>query len=113
MTRLNERIMDSGQFTRRKATADTLRKIAGWEIWACEGPTYQYDYDVTTTMFVHEGVAVLTFDNGETVDLEAGDVLTIEQGASATWAISSQIRNSYQYHNTFESASQRTCQVRW
>lgn len=113
MTRLKERLLDSAQFNRRKATADTLRKIVGWDIWFSEGPEYQYDYEITTSMYVNEGAAVLTFDNGESVDLQAGDFLTIFKGASATWAISEPIRNSYQYHNTFNSAEKRVEQVCW
>jgi uncharacterized cupin superfamily protein len=113
MTRQNERNLDSDQFTRRKATADTLRKITGWKIWTCAEPRFQNDYDITTTMVVQQGAAILTFGNGEIVDLQAGDVLTIEQGASASWVISEPIRNSYQYHNSFDSASQRAHQLRW
>lgn len=112
MTRLNERMVDSAQFKRRKATADTKRKIAGWEIWECQDPEFQYHYDRTVSLYVHQGTAVLTFGNGETVDLQAGDFLTIESGASATWAISAPIRNSYRYHDTFISASNRAAQVR-
>ncbi|MEM7562933.1 MAG: cupin domain-containing protein [Pseudomonadota bacterium] len=111
--RLNQRILNSSQFKRRQATADTKRKIGDWDIWECEGPEYQYDYDCTVSLYVHEGSAVLTFDNGETVDLIADDFLTIEKGSSATWAISTPIRNSYRYHNTFHSASNRANQVRW
>lgn len=113
MTRLNERILDSVQFRRRKATDDTRRKIAGWEIWECDDPEFRHDYERTVTLFVHRGAAVLTFADGETVDLQAGDVLTIEQGASAVWAISEPIRNSYEYHDSFNSASNRAAQVRW
>ncbi len=113
MTRINERMLDGTQFTRRKATKDTLRKITNWDIWSCDGPTYQYHYETTTSMYVHQGAAVLTFDNGETVDLKTGDFLTIEQPASATWAISESIRNSYQYHDTFNSSANRVNQVRW
>ena len=113
MTRLNERIIDSKFFARRKATADTKRKIAHWEIWKCADPSFSYDYDRTVSLYVHEGTAVLTFSDGEVVDLQAGDFLTIQQGASAEWAITAPIRNSYQYHDTFESAAKRADQVRW
>lgn len=111
--RLNERRIDSTFFKRRKATDDTKRKIAGWEIWECADPTFSHDYDRTVTMFVHEGVAVLTFSDGETVDLQAGDTLTVQSGASASWVISQPIRNSYQYHDTFASAANRAAQVKW
>jgi uncharacterized cupin superfamily protein len=63
-------------------------------------------------MYVHEGNAVLTFDNGEAADIQARDILTIEQAARATWSISKPVGNSYQYHNSFDSASQSADQGR-
>ncbi|WP_282607780.1 cupin domain-containing protein [Pelagibius sp. Alg239-R121] len=111
--RLNERILDSDQFKRRRATEDTKRKIASWEIWECADPAFSYDYDRTVTMYVREGVAVLTFSNGASVDLQPGDTLTVHSGASADWVISEPIRNSYMYHDTFASASNRGTQVKW
>lgn len=113
MTRLNERIVNAAQFKRRKATEDTKRKISGWEIWECADPEFSYEYDSTISLFVHEGSAELEFSDGSGVDLQAGDFLTIQQGASAVWTITAPIRNSYMYHDTFESASQRDSQVRW
>lgn len=113
MTRLQERMLDSTHFKRRKATEDTKRKIASWDIWECSDPTFSHDYERTVTMFVHEGMAVLTFSDGTTVDLKPGDTLTVKQGASASWMISKPIRNSYMYHDTFMSASKRAEQVRW
>jgi uncharacterized cupin superfamily protein len=105
--RLTERLLDSTQFKRRKATEDTKRKISAWEIWECNDPQFSHDYDRTVTLYVHEGAAVLTFSNGETVDLQSGDTLTVQSGASANWVISEPIRNSYCYHDTFVSSSSR------
>ena len=110
--RLNERLLDSELFKRRKATDDTKRKISGWEIWECTDPAFNYNYDRTVTMYVHKGAAVLTFSNGEIVDLQSGDTLTIQAGARADWVISEPIRNSYCYHDTFISASNRETQVK-
>ncbi len=113
MTRLNDRIVNAVQFKRRKATEDTKRKISDWEIWECADPEFKHDYDRTVSLFVHEGAAELKFADGSEVDLQAGDFLTIEQGASVVWTFSAPIRNSYMYHDAFESASQRDSQVRW
>jgi uncharacterized cupin superfamily protein len=113
MTRLNERIVDSRYFKRRKATADTQRKIANWAIWNCADPEFEYDYERRVSLYVHQGAAELTFSDGEVLDLQPGDFLTIEPGARATWKITAPIRNSYAYHDTFESASRRASQVRW
>lgn len=100
-------------FRRRTGSADTRRKIAGWEIWDCADPTFAHVYDRRTSLFVHEGRATLTFTNGETVDLQPGDFLTIEDGAEARWEISEALRNSYIYHDTFRSAENRAAQIHW
>jgi uncharacterized cupin superfamily protein len=112
MTRLNERIVDSRFFKRRKATEDTKRKIANWAIWDCADPEFQYAYERRVSLYVHQGRAELTFSDGEVIGLQPGDFLTIEPGAKAIWKISEPIRNSYCYHDTFESASRRASQVR-
>ncbi|QMU58830.1 MAG: DUF861 domain-containing protein [Boseongicola sp.] len=111
--RLTDRLLDAEQFKRRKATEDTKRKIAGWEIWECADPTFSHNYDRTVTMYVHEGAADLKFSDGTTVDLQSGDTLTVQAGASADWTISKPIKNSYAYHDTFNSAANRAAQVRW
>jgi uncharacterized cupin superfamily protein len=67
--RHTDRMLDSAHFRRRKATPDTRRKIVGWEIWDCAGPEFAHAYDRAVTMYVHEGAAVLTFADGETVAL--------------------------------------------
>lgn len=113
MTRLEDRVLDSPQFSRRKATEDTKRKITGWDVWHCDGPTYSHEYDRTTSLYVHDGQAIVTFANGESVDLVPGDFLTIEAGAKADWDIPVPIRNSYTYHDTLVSAANRESQIRW
>lgn len=71
----------------------------------------RHSYDRTVSFFVHEGAAIITFDSGETVDLKAGDFLTIMSGAAATWSITKPIRNSFSYHDSFTSAENRSEQV--
>ncbi len=102
---LNERTLDNELFKRRKASEDTKRKIADWDIWECADPTFSYAYDRTVTMYVHEGAAALTFSNGVTVNLQSGDTLTIQAGAAADWIITAPVRNSYVYHDTCVSAA--------
>ena len=98
MTRLTERLIDAACFKRRLATEDTKRKVVDWDIWECADAEFSHDYDRTVSLYVNEGSAILSFADGSQVDLQAGDFLTIAQGASAVWAISSPLRNSYCYH---------------
>lgn len=111
MTRLNDRMINAECFKRRKATEDTKRKITDWQIWECNDPEFSHDYDRTVSLYVQKGAADLTFADGSKVDLQAGDFLTIQKGASAVWVIDGGIRNCYCYHDTFESAAQRHSHV--
>jgi len=111
--RVTERMLDGKNFKRRQATADTKRKIEGWDVWECDDETFQHDYDRKVTMYVDHGDAVLTFADGEVVDIKAGDTLTIQAGASASWQINVPIRNLYCYHDSFGSAENRSAQVKW
>ena len=85
-------------FHRRTAGFELLAETANWEIWTCEGPTFQHDYDQGVTLCVERGTAVVNFADGNRVDLQPGDALTIAQGASAVWLIGAPIQNRYAYH---------------
>lgn len=100
MTDTDNRFLEGNSFRRSTAGEDILDRIDGWEVWGCEGPEYRHHYDQTVRLYVHEGHALLAFADGETADLQPGDTLTIHSGASAVWAISQPIRNSYSYHDT-------------
>lgn len=108
-----DRMLDGTWFRRRKATADTRRKIQGWETWECEDAGFTHDYDRRVTLFVEAGSAVLTFADGECVEIQAGDTLTIGEGASAAWTIAHPIRNRYCYHDSFTSFEGRMGQIYW
>lgn len=111
--RLDERKLEGTNFKRRKATADTKRKVEHWEVWECHDTAFAHDYHRAVTLYVNEGGAELTFGDGETVEIEKGDTLTIHKGARATWTIQPPIRNRYCYHDTFSSAESRAEQVHW
>ena len=113
MSDKNERVLNSNQFQRHKASEDTKRKIVGWHTWECKSAEFKYDCDRTISLFIYQGTALLTFAHGEKVDLQAGDFLTIESGTHSLWVISEPLLNSYMYHDTFISASRRTEQIHW
>lgn len=111
--RVTERMLNGKNCKRRQATADTKRKVEGWDVWECNDETFQHDYDRTVTMYVDRGNAVLIFADGEVVDITAGETLTVQAGASASWQINAPIRNLYCYHDSFGSAANRSAQVKW
>lgn len=92
------RQLQSACFHRRTAGPDLQSQTAGWQVWTCDGPTFQHDYDQGVTLCVQRGRAVVSFADGGRVDLQPGDALTIMQGASAVWLIRDPIENRYSYH---------------
>ena len=111
--RETDRMLDGTWFRRRKATADTRRKVRCWETWECGDAAFAHDYDRRVTLFVEAGSAVVSFADGESVEIQAGDTLTILEGASTTWAIAPPIRNRYCYHDAFSLFEGRAAQVHW
>lgn len=85
---------------RRSANAAILREALSWQVWNCEGPEYRHEYDRDVSLCVNKGSAILSFGDGQRVDLRPGDLLTITNGVSATWKISEPIENRYVYHDT-------------
>lgn len=93
----DERFLEALWFRRSTARKDILGTIRDWEVWSCDGPEFRHDYDRTVTLYVHRGQAVVGFADGSQIDLQPGDMMMITKGASAVWAISCPIHNSYVY----------------
>ncbi len=102
-----ERSIDAGPVKRRKASADTRRKIADWDLWDCSSPEIRQDYDRPLSLFLHAGAAELSFASRGRMDLEPGDLLIIEAATWAIWQVKAPIRASYLYHDRSASASRR------
>lgn len=86
-------------YVSRSATEADLRQIENWEHWHCADAEYRHDYDRPVTLYVHSGAATVAFLDCGSVELQAGDLLTIRKDAKAVWRISQPIHNSYKYHD--------------
>ena len=97
MTDTDARLLKTPVFHRRTAPADFKQQAADWDVWDCTGPTYAHDYDQGVTLFVDRGAARVDFSTGDSVQLQVGDLLTIEVGAKGVWTILQTVRNLYRY----------------
>lgn len=79
------------------APADFKRQAHDWDVWECADPTFAHHYEQGVTLFVDQGAATISFSTGDVVELQAGDLLTINVGAKGVWAITQTIRNLYRY----------------
>lgn len=97
MTNIDFRLLETPVFARRSAPPDFKQQASDWDVWECGDPTFAHTYDQGVTLFVDQGAATITFSSGDIVDLQQGDLLTIEMEAKGVWAITQPIRNLYRY----------------
>jgi uncharacterized cupin superfamily protein len=102
-----ERLLKTTHLSRKFATPDTQRKTAGWNVWLCAESVFSHYYDREVSFLVKAGSAVIKLSTGESVDVQAGDFVTIQPGVAGQWSISAPLENRYCYHDTFDIADCR------
>jgi uncharacterized cupin superfamily protein len=85
--------------SKQRAPADIKQRIADWDIWHCDSENYEHRYVPGATFYVVRGHARLTFAHGAELDIEAGDVVSIGEGAEAVWDVFAPIETRYWFHN--------------
>ena len=91
---------------RERAPAGIEHTIADWQTWFCDSNTFQHRYVPGATFYVVKGRARLTFEHGAQLDIEAGDFVSIGDGAEALWDISAPIETRYKYHDDRGAAAE-------
>lgn len=86
--------------TKQRAPADIGQRIADWETWHCDSEKFEHRYVPGATFYVVQGRARLTFSHGLELDIEAGDFVSIGEGAEAVWDVFAPIETRYAlFHN--------------
>ncbi|SAK51549.1 hypothetical protein AWB78_01132 [Caballeronia calidae] len=85
--------------SRERAPADIERTTGDWKTWRCDSKVFQHRYVPGATFYVVKGRARLTFAHGAQLDIEAGDFVSIGDGAQAVWDISVPVETRYTYHD--------------
>lgn len=71
--------------------------VYDWPIWEKEVSSFPWTYDSQETCYLLNGRVVVTPENGEPVELKAGDLVTFPKGMNCTWDIKEAIRKHYQF----------------
>lgn len=71
--------------------------VFDWPIWEKEVSKFPWTYDANETCYILEGHVTVTADNGESVEIKAGDLVTFPNGMSCTWDIHQAIRKHYNF----------------
>ncbi len=65
-------------------------------IWECEPGTFS-GYVADEMFTVVSGRATITFADGETIEVAAGDAVVLEAGVPTTWVVHETIRKTYDW----------------
>jgi uncharacterized cupin superfamily protein len=89
--------------SKEPSPADIERATAQWDTWHCDGSTFEHRYVPGATFYVVKGRARLTFVHGVQLDVEAGDLVSIGEGAQARWEVAAPVETRYTYHDDREA----------
>lgn len=71
--------------------------INNWGTWECEPSRFPWEYDDKETCYVFEGRVTVETPDGETVEIEPGDLVTFPKGLQCTWTVHEKIRKVYRF----------------
>jgi uncharacterized cupin superfamily protein len=89
--------------SKEPAPVDIEAMTANWETWRCDSCMFEHRYVPGAKFYVVAGRARLTFAHGVQLDIEAGDLVSIGEGAQACWDIAVPVETRYTYHDNREA----------
>jgi len=83
----------------RKATAEDLKNldVSSWNSWSCGVSEFDWEYDSDERCFIQAGKVIVTTDEGEKVEIEAGDLVLFPKGLKCFWKVLDPIRKVYRF----------------
>ena len=71
--------------------------VRSWPIWTKEVSEFPWYYDSSETCYILEKQVLVTPDGGESVEINAGDLVVFPKGMSCRRRITKAIRKHYQF----------------
>ncbi|MEU1303680.1 cupin domain-containing protein [Streptomyces shenzhenensis] len=56
-------------------------------LWRSSPQTFEYVFEDDETLHLIEGKVQVTYDDGESVTIEPGDIVSFRKGAATTWTV--------------------------
>lgn len=70
-------------------------RIESWSFWDCEPSRFDWQYSADETAYVLEGHVIVTPENGEPVEIKAGDLVTFPKGMKCVWDVKETIKKRF------------------
>ena len=78
------------------STLDEMN-VFSWPIWTKEVSEFPWEYDSRETCYFLEGEVTVIPDDGESVTVGKGDLVTFPVGMKCTWKISKDVKKHYKF----------------
>jgi uncharacterized protein len=80
-----------------RATPQRLEElnVDGWSPWECAPETFDWEYSSDETAYIQEGLVRVRTEEGQEVELRAGDLVRFPKGMRCTWTVIQHIRKVY------------------
>ena len=73
------------------------KQIKLWPIWEKEISEFSWEYKATESCLIIEGEVIVTTEDGETLEIKAGDFVIFPKGLKCNWKVLKYIRKYYQF----------------
>jgi len=71
--------------------------VDDWPVWTKEISEFDWTYDRKETCYIVEGKAIITTESGESVTIEAGDMVFFPKGLKCVWKIIEPVEKHYMF----------------
>ena len=71
--------------------------VRNWPIWTKEPSEFPWHYDMEETCYLLEGKVTVTPKDGQSVEIQAGDLVTFPKGMACKWKIHEGVRKHYTF----------------
>lgn len=68
-----------------------------WAIWSKEASEFPWSYEEQETCYFLEGDVIVTTNQGDSVHIGKGDLVTFPKGLSCTWNIIENVKKHYNF----------------
>lgn len=69
--------------------------VFSWPVWSCEVSEFSWHYKQREFCYLLEGEVVVTGDEGASVDIAAGDLVSFPAGLACQWTVLKPVRKQY------------------
>lgn len=75
----------------REPTEEEVDEAVNWDIWTKKPAVFDWHYEEEETCLILEGFAIITTEDGESIEICEGDWVIFPEGLDCTWEIKEKI----------------------